>query len=103
MSFWIYSPRSLSNLLAEPDMPSLDMFLDFGGGFAVYLNKNKVFSKESIGQAETKVPNIMLDKGWNHMVIKLVNPRNNSQIKTNIRFNSADKNFMKQILSSVVR
>lgn len=103
MSFWIYSPRSLSNLLAEPDMPSLDMFLDFEGGFAVYLNKNKVFSKESVGQAETKVPNIMLDKGWNHMVIKLVNPRNNSQIKTNIRFNSADKNFMKQILSSVVR
>lgn len=103
MSFWIYSPRSLSNLLAEPDMPSLNMNIGFEGGFVLYLNKNKVITKESTEQTNVTVPNIMLDKGWNHIVIKLVNPKKNFQIKTNIKFESADKNFMKQMLSSVVR
>jgi beta-galactosidase len=103
MSFWVYSPRSLSNLLAEPDMPSLDMYISVDGGFVFYLNKNKVTSQEISGEKEVKVSNVMLDKGWNHVIIKLVNPQNNSQLKTNIRFESADKNFMKQILSSVVR
>jgi len=101
LSFCVYSPRSLSNLLAEPDMPSMDMYINVDGGFAFYLNKNKVISKEASG--EVKVPNVMLDKGWNHILIKLANPKNNVQLKTNIHFESADKNFMKQILSSVVR
>ena len=103
MSFWIYSPRSLSNLLAEPDMPSLDMYAELEGGITVYLNNNQIASMEITGKEENKIPNIMLDKGWNHMIIKLVNPKNNFQIKSNIRFDSADKNFMKQVLSSVVR
>ena len=103
MSFWIYSPRSLSNLLAEPDMPSMDMYIGIDGGFVLYLNKNKIITKNTTGDKETKVPNIMLDKGWNHIILKLANSQANSQIKTNIRFESADKNFMKQILSSVTR
>ncbi|MFC4673788.1 glycoside hydrolase family 2 protein [Dysgonomonas termitidis] len=103
MSFWIYSPRSLSNLLAEPDMPSLDMYSVLEGGITVYLNNHQIASMEIAGKDENRIPNIMLDKGWNHMVIKLVNPKNNFQLKANIRFDSADKNFMKQVLSSVVR
>ncbi|WP_051697827.1 glycoside hydrolase family 2 protein [Prevotella sp. 10(H)] len=103
MSFWIYSPRSLSNLLAEPDMPSMDMYVATIGGYSVYLNGNKITSNAVAGNIETKVSNIMLDKGWNHMIIKLACPDKEVQIKTSIRFESADKNFMKQILSSVVR
>lgn len=103
MSFWIYSPRSLSNLLAEPDMPSLDMYLAIQGGYTIYLNSQKVKSSESSNLSESKIPNIMLDKGWNHIVIKITSNKQNEQIKTNVRFDSADKNFMKQILSSVVR
>lgn len=103
MSFWIYSPRSLSNLLAEPDMPSMDMYVGLEGGITVYLNNHQIASMEITGKEDSKIPNIMLDKGWNHMIIKLVNPKNNFQIKSNIRFDSDDKNFMKQVLSSVVR
>lgn len=84
-------------------MPSLDMYAELEGGITVYLNNNQIASMEITGKEENKIPNIMLDKGWNHMIIKLVNPKNNFQIKSNIRFDSADKNFMKQVLSSVVR
>ncbi|MDL2303012.1 glycoside hydrolase family 2 [Dysgonomonas sp. OttesenSCG-928-D17] len=103
ISFWLYSPRSLSNLLAEPDMPSMDMYIDTEDSFIVYMNGNQIIYKEVPADTTHKVANIMPDKGWNHIMIKLVNPKNNSQIKTAVRFNSEDKNFMKQILSSVVR
>jgi beta-galactosidase len=102
LSFRMYSPRSLSNLLAEPDMPSMDMFIKTAGGFTLYLNNVQVSSVENVNNAEWKVPNIMPDKGWNHVLIKLADIRPEAQISVDIRFESTDKNFMKQILSSVV-
>ena len=42
MSFWIYSPRSLVNLLAEPDMPRLDMLIGADNGYQVFLNNKQI-------------------------------------------------------------
>lgn len=103
MSFWIYSPRSLSDLLAEPNMPSMDMYVGMQGGFTFYLNNAKVATKTTNGNEVVKVSNILLNKGWNHILIKLADARQNSQIKASVRFESADQNFIKQVLSSVVR
>lgn len=104
LSYWLYSPRSLSNLLAEPDMPSLDLYVKVNGGCTVWLNGNRVASQElPSGAEEIKIPNLMPDKGWNHFIIKVASSEDKKELKTGIRFWSADKDFMKQILSSVVR
>jgi beta-galactosidase len=102
LSFHIYSPRSLSNLLAEPNMPAMDMYIKTGGGFILYLNNAKVFSVENANDTESKIPNIILNKGWNHVLIKLADSRQGVEINADIRFESTDKNFIKQLLSSIV-
>ena len=103
VSFWMYSPRSLSNLLAEPDMPSLDMFLKTQGGYKVYLNGRSIGEKVSAGDAENKLSSVNMENGWNHFMIKIVGEDTNIQPNISVRFESADKNYMKQLLSSVVR
>jgi len=103
MSFWIFSPRSLSDLLIEPNMPSLDMYLKTSGGFTLWINEKKVDSKETGNNKEMKIPNLLLEKGWNHVKIKLVREERGGNIKGGVRFHSSDDQFMKQILSSVIR
>ncbi|WP_321335450.1 sugar-binding domain-containing protein [uncultured Bacteroides sp.] len=102
MSYWIYSPRSLSNLLAEPDMPNLDMFVRTKGHLTLWLNGQQVTSREiSTGNNETKISNLILDKGWNHLTMKLED--NSNLLKMNVRFESSDSEYLKKLLSSVVR
>lgn len=104
LSFWVYSPRSLSNLLAEPDMPSMDLFFTAKTAINLSLNDAEIYSRPAdAANTETRVPNIMLDKGWNRFVITLNRNQGNEPIKAALRFHSADKNFMQQILSSVSR
>jgi len=103
LSFWIFSPRSLSDLLIEPNMPSLDMYLDAAGGFTLWTNGKKVESKEIGEKKEIIIPNLLLEKGWNHIKIKLVRGEQGGNIKGSVRFHSADEKFMKQVISSVVR
>lgn len=101
ISFWIYSPRSLSNLLAEPDMPSLDMSINTDASFVLFLNKKKIATHLHSSVQDVSLPNIMLDKGWNHVMIKIMNSRNNEDLKISVKFSSTDNIFMKQIQSTV--
>jgi len=59
LSFWVFSPRSLVDLLAEPDLPKLSMNV---------LNV-KDFNPELNGE-NTDLNNIPLERGWNKFVIK---------------------------------
>jgi beta-galactosidase len=54
LSFWLYSPRSLVNLLVEPDLPTLILHVHTEGTVNVYVGDKKLDS--------TVLP---LDKGWN--------------------------------------
>ena len=104
LSFWMYSPRSLSNLLAEPDMPNMDMFINAQGGVAIWLNGKQIALQElPQGTDKVKIPNVMPDKGWNHFVVKLVRGQQGYPVKASIHFDSVDKKFMEQVLSSLVR
>lgn len=40
LSFWLFSPRSLVNLLLEPNMPRLDLEFAVDDKLAVYVNGN---------------------------------------------------------------
>lgn len=101
-SFWIYSPRSLSNLLLEPDMPRLDMYLAADDGYQVFLNNNLI--KENVnaggflprGQAIKALP---LEKGWNHFVIKTIQKAGGWKLA--VEFDSDKKAFMNELKTQV--
>ena len=84
-------------------MPALDMFVNTPDGFAVYMNNKRIAEQTKAGNSDFKLPAVPLDKGWNQVLIKLAAEGNNAQPKVSVRFESTDKNYMKQILSSVVR
>ena len=102
LSFWVYSPHSLSNLLLEPDLPRLDMYLGADDGYQVFLNNNLI--KENInsggfvsrGQVIKALP---LEKGWNHFVIKAIQKA--GAWKLAIAFDCDKKAFMNEIKTQI--
>lgn len=96
----IFSPRSLSNLLAEPDMPSMDIRVATDAKITVWLNDTQIFSQSAAGGGqEIIVPNVLLDKGWNTIRIRMQRNPSGAPIKATVRIHSADEGFMKQVLS----
>ena len=102
LSFWVYSPRSLVNLLAEPDMPRLDMLIGADDGYRVFLNGNKLNEDNEPGgliKDEYVFERVPLDKGWNHFLIKTTQLR--SQWKFTLRFDSDQPEFVKKLRSGL--
>ena len=87
ISFWVYSPRSLTDLLAEPDLPRLDLQLDTKSDYRILLNDKPVNRQ-----------NLPLERGWNHFII-MINGFDKEQ--TNIKFNCNRKEFIQEIRSRV--
>ncbi|SHF91919.1 beta-galactosidase [Mariniphaga anaerophila] len=102
LSFWLYSPRSLTDLLIEPNIPRLD--LHFGVDDALAFSVNGKVIKEYLrlgGMQEDQFvyEGVPLEKGWNHMLIKV--GQGSADWKTKIRFSCTDVEFLKQIESKV--
>jgi hypothetical protein len=87
IGFWLYSPRSLVSLLAEPDLPELDVQVENGGRPEVYVNGKLVGFK-----------GLPLEKGWNHFSIRICRP---SGQRFSVRFSSGKRGFLQTIVSSV--
>jgi hypothetical protein len=101
ISFWMYSPRSLSNLLLEPDMPRLDMHINADNPYSILLNDKLI--KESTNSAaftegSQEIKAVPLEKGWNHFLIKTVQ-RSGNGWKLSVDFDSDKKEFLKEIKS----
>ncbi|MCU0474011.1 MAG: glycoside hydrolase family 2 [Bacteroidales bacterium] len=102
LSFWVYSPRSLTDLLAEPDMPRLDMHFEVDDMFALYVNGNMVkafMHKDEWSKGEAIYEALPLEKGWNHILV--VTGQTLGDWKTKIRLASAKPEFLKEIKSAV--
>ncbi len=91
VSFWIYSPRSLVDLLAEPNMPVLDMVS--ADKVELKLNGKDMAERSKDGKAFTVLP---LDKGWNKFTVKT----NAGNVKIHFGCKNQPK-FMKELLSSI--
>jgi beta-galactosidase len=99
LSFWIYSPRSLSNLLLEPDLPRLGMAINTENGFQVSLNK-KVISDNSNSTGKQIINALPIEKGWNHFVIKTIHKTGNWKIA--VKFDCDKKEFFANEIRSLV-
>lgn len=100
LSFWLNSPRSLVNLLVEPDMPQLDMEVEGSSGIALSIN-GVPFLTDAQSSNQKKLKNLPLDKGWNHILVKLKRNPDDQRWRTKIRFESNKPEFLKQLNSSV--
>lgn len=71
LSFWVQSPRSLDNLLIEPNVPKLDIAFQARDGLDLFLNGKSVAVRTS-GDDTAIASGLPLQQGWNHFLVKLM-------------------------------
>jgi hypothetical protein len=103
LSFWVWSPRPLDNLLVEPNLPRLALRFGSDDGCQVWLNSKLV--KEDRG-THPYTPDaftagaLPLARGWNHFVIKAV--QGTGEWQFGARLTCSDPLFLSQLQTSVV-
>lgn len=102
LSFWISSPRSLEDLLLEPNLPTVFFDSSTNGGIQVWLNGEAVLQHTGDGKAavyNTRSKPLKLKQGWNQVIIKLV--RINDQWTFNGHLTSNQPEFLKLLASAI--
>lgn len=104
LSFWLYSPRSLTDLLIEPNMPRLDMHLGMDDVLEFSVNGaviKKYMIRSKMVEDQYTYEGVPLEKGWNHVLIKVGQATRAWAAK--IRFSSTKPEFLSEIKSVVAR
>lgn len=70
-SFWVSSPRDLSDLLIEPNIPVVNLEITTDEAAQVWLNGKSIISSSANG-GNAKAEAVKLHQGWNHFLIKVV-------------------------------
>jgi len=87
LSFWISSPRSLEDLLIEPNMPQVNMEVEADDAVQVWLNGKMIIDNIRVGPIESGkaiAKALKLHQGWNHVLIKVIQGGGNWQFKGRI-------------------
>ena len=104
LSFWVYSPRSLTDLLIEPNMPQVDMHCEVKDPFGFYINGKlvKEYRQESEwSEGGATFEGLPLEKGWNHVLLKVA--QTTQDWKTKFSFSSTKREFLKELKTTVER
>jgi hypothetical protein len=92
------SPRSLEDLLLEPNLPQVDLNLSRPGAVGVWLNGKQILDKQGTDTMATASA-LRLRVGWNHFLIKLTRTNDRWAFAANFSANQPD--FLSQIDSSL--
>ena len=102
MSFYLNSPRQLDELLSEPNIPKLYLNLETTCSLRVCLNGMAIFTQKDISTEPVKLQTpLLLRKGSNHILIKVVNLDTDYVIKAHL--SSSHDDFISTLDSSVER
>jgi len=102
VSFWLYSPRSLADLLVAPDMPRLDLFIGADDAYQVVLNGKLIqqdLNEGGLKRREQRIAALPLEQGWNHILIKVMQGRGDWKLA--VEFESDQEQFLKQLQSKI--
>jgi beta-galactosidase len=69
--FWVLSPRSLDDLLIEPNIPVVNMETGAGNGVQVWLNDVMIINNTRADSAKAAANALKLHQGWNHFLVKV--------------------------------
>jgi len=103
LSFWIWSPRALDNLLLEPNLPKLDLLVGSDDGCQVYLNGKMILEDRGthpLSPGALKSEAMPLQRGWNHFLVKAVQGSGGWQFRADLR--CSDPLFVTKLRTSIV-
>lgn len=102
MSFWLWSPRPLDDLLIEPDMPKLDLVAGADDACKIWLNGNLIhehFAIRPLNVGDIKCKNLPLKQGWNHFLVKVA--QGGGQWAFGAKLNCSNYEFMAQLKAAL--
>ncbi|HEV2478313.1 MAG TPA: GDSL-type esterase/lipase family protein [Puia sp.] len=88
LGFWLYSPRSLVNLLVEPDIPTVSLAVRGSTDWQLRVN-----------DSPAKPGALPLQKGWNHILIDI---RKRTGEALSIQLSSDHRPFLSTLRSSAI-
>ena len=100
LSCWISSPRSLEDLLLEPNLPTVNFKTITTGLAQAWLNGNPILTDaaDKTEKQYTSVP-LKLRQGWNHLFIKLIRTGDKWQFSGRLVSNQPE--FLEQLSSAL--
>lgn len=102
LSFWVWSPRPLDNLLVEPNLPKLTLRFGCDDGCQVWLNSKLVGEDRGThpyAPDQFTANALPLTQGWNHFVVKAV--QGTGEWQFGARLTCSDPAFLTQLRSAV--
>jgi beta-galactosidase len=75
LSFWVQSPRDLSDLLIEPNIPVVNLEVAADDAVQVWLNGKQIINNIRNGDLDdgkAKADALKLHQGWNHFLVKVI-------------------------------
>jgi beta-galactosidase len=98
LSFWVQSPKSLVDLLLEPDLPTVKLeTTQDEGGCQVWLNGQSILESFKKGSEESAP--LKLQQGWNHFLIKVISSNGGTTFQAKLTSSSDD--FLPQLDSAL--
>ncbi|WPU94749.1 glycoside hydrolase family 2 TIM barrel-domain containing protein [Mucilaginibacter sabulilitoris] len=102
LSCWIDSPRSLEDLLLEPNLPTVNLEVNTNGITQIWLNGAVVLQNVVKGSrlpVKSHSSPLKLRQGWNHLLIKLVQTQADWQFSGKLLSNQPD--FINTLQSAI--
>lgn len=102
LSFWLHSPQPLNELLANPNVPKVSFYGGSDDGMRLWVNGDLLCSDDLVHPCipdSLKTGPIAFKKGWNHVVVKVIQGSGRWQFVG--RFVSTDPDFWKTVTFSL--
>lgn len=103
LSFWVWSPRALDNLLLEPNLPKVDLLAGSDDGCQIWLNAKLIAQDRGthpLTPDAVKCEALPLQRGWNQFIVKVVQGDGEWQFQADLR--SSDPLFLTKLRTSIV-
>lgn len=101
MSFWLACPRSLQDLLIEPNLPQVDLQIRSTGAVEMWLNEERQTLKLVGNDSSSIAQGLKLQSGWNHILLRLARIEDRWELAA--RFTASDPEIVPQMDSALER
>jgi beta-galactosidase len=101
LSFWIYSSRPLDELLAQPDVPQINVTFGAGEAMKAWFNGKALAENRTRGPIDSNRQTfnaLPLKKGWNHFLIKVA--KGSEAWRFSARFACSNPQFLGELQSA---
>jgi hypothetical protein len=71
LSFWVFSPKPMDEILADPNVPRVHFEFSASMGSKVWLNRREVYQNRAATEGAL-IEKLPLKKGWNQFLVKVV-------------------------------